>query len=81
GAREYGEQALSIAREMGAQAIEGRVLYSLGHLYQDLGNSDTARGCYEQALHLFRHTGATRSCEMGSLAGLAWAALMENDVT
>jgi tetratricopeptide (TPR) repeat protein len=81
GAREYGEQALGVARELGAQAIEGRVLYSLGHLYQDLGDRDTACGYYEQALRLFRHTGATRSCEMGSLAGLAWAALADNDVT
>jgi tetratricopeptide (TPR) repeat protein len=81
GAREFGEQAVGIAHEMGAQAIEGRVLYSLGHLYQDLGDRDTARGCYEQALRLFRHTGASRSCAMGSLAGLAWAALAENDVT
>jgi tetratricopeptide (TPR) repeat protein len=80
GAREYGERAVDIAHEMGAQAIEGRVLYSLGHLYQDLGNSDTARSYYEQALRYFRHTGATRSCEMGSLAGLAWAALADHDV-
>jgi tetratricopeptide (TPR) repeat protein len=65
---------------MGMQAIEGRALYCLGHLYRDLGDSDTARGCYEQALRLLRQTGV-RSCAMGALAGLAWAALTENDVT
>jgi adenylate cyclase len=80
GAREYGEQALGIARELGTQSLEGWILYSLGYLHQDLADPDTARGCYEQALRLFRQSGI-RSCAMGSLAGLAWAALTENDVT
>ena len=80
GAREYGEQALGIARELGAQESEGSGLRTLGHVYQDLGDPDTARGCYEQALRLFREMGL-RSRAMGSLAGLAWAALTENDVT
>ncbi|HSR31249.1 MAG TPA: tetratricopeptide repeat protein [Anaerolineae bacterium] len=80
GAREYGEQALGIARELGARNVEAWALRTLGDLYQDLGNPGTARAYYEQALRLFREIGS-RCHAIGSLAGLAWAALTQGDLS
>ena len=73
--KEFEEQALHLARELGYGDLEGQALAALGDLYQALGDPAVAREYYEQALSIFRRLELTGQRIFPALAGLAEAAL------
>ena len=77
---DYDEQALAIAREIGARQSEATILRYLGNCYGDLGQTARAIDYYEQALAIARQTG-DRHGESAVLTSLANAALNSNELS
>lgn len=76
---EYHEQALEIAREIGARRGEGNALGNLGIAYDSLGEYRKAIEHYEQALEIAREIGDRRGegNRLGNL-GTTYASLGES---
>jgi tetratricopeptide (TPR) repeat protein len=66
----YGEDALSLWRELGDASGEASALEMLGWIHDDSGNYDEARLAHEQSLAVRRENGEPEIEGWGSMAGL-----------
>ncbi|MFZ0545196.1 MAG: tetratricopeptide repeat protein [Candidatus Promineifilaceae bacterium] len=77
-AQRYSQEALTLARELGDQSLEGFALVSLGHSLVAEGKLEEARAAYEASLALWQKLERDRPM-VKPLAGLALMALEERD--
>ena len=77
-ARQHSQQALGIARDVGARRQERWALTVLGHALVGLGCLDEAAAAYRDAQDLWRELGHL-SPAMDTLAGLARVSLAQGD--
>ena len=78
--REYSQQALSIAWEIGSRRTQGYALTSLGHALAGLGQLAEAGEFYQQALTL-RHELGQHHLAMEDWAGLARISIAQGNST
>jgi tetratricopeptide (TPR) repeat protein len=79
-ARQYAQEALQIAQDLGARTIQAGALTSLGHALVALGHPAEAVVAYQQALNL-RREAELAHLAVESLAGLAEASLLLGEVS
>ncbi|MCW2947134.1 MAG: transcriptional regulator, family, partial [Actinoallomurus sp.] len=65
------EQSLATSRENGHRFGEGRALVVLGRALAEIGATDRARGCWEQALEIFVEVAAPAAEDVRALLGEA----------